>query len=75
MPATYTCDICGKKPAGIDDNGLVLCELHRAKDDLFYLEKEYQDEKTWLENTFLKDQRDRLEKIEVLKLKIKQLEK
>jgi len=60
MPAHYTCDKCGKEPANEDYDGLILCKLHRTENDLWYLKREYQTKKKWVDDVWI----SKLEKME-----------
>jgi membrane-bound lytic murein transglycosylase B len=82
MPAIYTCDVCGKRPANEDDNGIILCALHRAKADLKELTAEYSALEEWINKCHMsrltkmsvdiKELEDKIKKEEAAKAKLEQ---
>ena len=74
MPAVYTCDVCGTQPADIDYNGSVLCNLHRTKQDLLELQREYISLKKWIDACYISKLERIKSEMEKLGDKIKILE-
>jgi len=52
MPKVLFCDTCGAKDANEDYDEKILCTLHRAEDDLVYLNNKHKEQREWVRSVW-----------------------
>ena len=75
MPKKLYCDLCeSEKGATEDDDGVILCALHRAKHDLVYARARYATTRKFVKDVWIKRLQEEREEVLELEKRVDILE-